>query len=63
VFRNHFLFFLLLDMWFLAACSASSIANVAIRQRDYDGFIEGEKKDLESGSKEINGDPNNSGAA
>ena len=35
----------------------------AKRQRDYDGFVEGEKKDLDSGNKEVNGDPNNSGAA
>ena len=35
----------------------------AKRQRDYDGFVEGEKKDLNSGNKEVNGGPNDPSAA
>ena len=35
----------------------------AKRQRDYDGFVEGENKNLDSGNKEVNQNPENSGAA
>ena len=35
----------------------------AKRQQDYDGFVEGKNKDLDSGNKEINQNSEDSGAA
>ncbi len=53
------------DRWDIAqaAMEINQKAISAKRQRDYDGFVEGEKKNLDSGSKEVNGDPNNPSAA
>ena len=53
------------DRWEIAqkAMEINQKAISAKRQRDYDGFVEGEKKNLDSGSKEVNGEPGNSGAA
>ena len=53
------------DRWEIAqaAMEINQKAVSAKRQRDYDGFIEGEKKDLDSGSKEVNPNPGGSGAA
>ena len=53
------------DRWDIAqaAMEINQKAISAKRQRDYDGFVEGEKKNLNSGNNEINQDPENSGAA
>lgn len=53
------------DRWEIAqeAMEINQKAVSAKRQRDYDGFVEGEKKNLNSGNKDINQNPENSGAA
>lgn len=53
------------DRWEIAqkAMEINQKAISAKRQRDYDGFVEGENKNLDSGNKEINQNPENSGAA
>lgn len=53
------------DRWEIAqaAMEINQKAISAKRQRDYDGFVEGEKKDLDSGSNKINRNPEDSGAA
>lgn len=53
------------DRWEIAqaAMEVNQKAISAKRQRDYDGFVEGETKNLNSGNKEVNGDPNNPSAA
>lgn len=53
------------DRWEIAqaAMEVNQKAISAKRQRDYDGLVEGENKNLNSGNKEINQNPENSGAA
>lgn len=53
------------DRWEIAqkAMEVNQKAISAKRQRDYDGLVEGENKNLDSGSNEINRNPENSGAA
>ena len=53
------------DRWEIAqaAMEVNQKAISAKRQRDYDGFVDGEKKNLESGNKVVNQDSKNSGAA
>ena len=53
------------DRWEIAqaAMEVNQKAISAKRQRDYDGFVDGEKKNLESGNKDINQNSENSGAA
>ena len=53
------------DRWEVAqaAMEINQKAISAKRQRDYDGFVDGEKKNLESGNKDINQNSENSGAA
>lgn len=53
------------DRWEIAqkAMEINQKAVSAKRQRDYDGFVEGEKKNLDSGNKDINQNSENSGAA
>jgi len=53
------------DRWEIAqaAMEVNQKAVSAKRQRDYDGFVEGENKYLDSGNKEIDQNPENSGAA
>lgn len=53
------------DRWEIAqaAMEVNQKAISAKRQRDYDGFVEGENKNLDSGSKEAKKDSNTSGAA
>ena len=53
------------DRWEIAqaAMEINQKAISAKRQRDYDGFVEGENKNLESGNKETSQNPENSGAA
>lgn len=53
------------DRWEIAqaAMEINQKAISAKRQRDYDGFVEGENKNLESGSNEINQNQKDSGAA
>jgi hypothetical protein len=53
------------DRWEIAqaAMEVNQKAISAKRQRDYDGLVEGENKNLNSGNKEINQNQENSGAA
>ena len=53
------------DRWEIAqkAMEVNQKAISAKRQRDYDGLVEGENKNLNSGNKEINQNPEDSGAA
>lgn len=53
------------DRWEIAqaAMEVNQKAISAKKQRDYDGFVDGEKKNLESGNKDINQNSENSGAA
>lgn len=53
------------DRWDIAqaAMEINQKAISAKRQRDYDGFVEGEKKNLDSGNKEVNKNPENPSAA
>ena len=53
------------DRWEIAqaAMEINQKAISAKRQRDYDGMVEGENKNLNSGDKKINQNPEDSGAA